>query len=181
MADPRIGKGTLLTFTLPALATGTPTNLSYRVKLGPNSLSGDGINRAQAQVLTAVSNVATAGVQIDGGVFSNDAFIIGKVFLDCNNNRINDEAESGIPGVRLYLEDGTYVITDEEGKYSLYGITPKTHVLKVDKSSLPPGAALEILSNRNAGDPRQCVRRPAQRRVAQGQLRHPYLQPRSTR
>jgi hypothetical protein len=116
-------------------------------------MSGDGINRAQAQVLSAVSNVATAGVLIDGGVFSEDAYIIGKVFLDCNHNQINDEDESGIPGVRLYMEDGTYVITDEEGKYSLYGITPKTHVLKLDKSSLPRGAQLEVLSNRNAGDP----------------------------
>jgi len=153
LADPQIGKGAVLTFTLPALTAGTPTNVSYRVELGPNSLAGDGINRAQATVLTAVSNVATASVQIDGGVFSNDAFIIGKVYLDCNSNQINDEEESGIPGVRLYLEDGTYVITDEEGKYSLYGITPKTHVLKLDKTSLPPGATLEILSNRNAGDP----------------------------
>jgi uncharacterized repeat protein (TIGR01451 family) len=152
-ADPLIRKGTVLAFPLPALTAGTPTNVSYRVKLGPNSLSGDGINRAQATVLTAVSNVATASVQIDGGVFSNAAFIIGKVYLDCNNNQINDEEESGISGVRLYLEDGTYVISDEEGKYSLYGITPKTHVLKLDKTTLPPGATLEILSNRNAGDP----------------------------
>ncbi len=161
-----------LTFALPALTTtGTPPTFSYRVKLGPNAMSGDGINRAQAQVLSEVSNVATAAVLIDGGVFSNDTYIIGTVFLDCNNNQINDEDESGIPGVRLYLEDGTYVITDEEGKYSLYGITPKTHVLKLDKSSLPPGAQLEVLSNRNAGDPGSVFVDSKERRAAQGQFR----------
>ncbi|MBS0416963.1 MAG: DUF11 domain-containing protein [Proteobacteria bacterium] len=154
MADPRLGSGAALTFSLPALpASATPPTLTYRVELGPSALSGDGINRAQAQVLSAVSNVASASVQIDGGVFGNDTYIIGKVYLDCNNNQVNDDEESGIPGVRLYLEDGTSVVTDEEGKYSLYGIAPKTHVLKLDRSSLPAGAQLEVLSNRNAGDP----------------------------
>lgn len=154
LADPQLGKGATLTFSLPALsASATPPTLTYRIELGPNALSGDGINRAQAQVLSAISNVASARVQMDGGVFGNDSYLIGKVYLDCNHNQVNDDDESGIPGVRLYLEDGTSVITDEDGKYSLYGITPKTHVLKLDRSSLPAGAQLEVLSNRNAGDP----------------------------
>jgi hypothetical protein len=87
-------------------------------------------------------------------VFSDDAFIVGKFFADCNQNRMQDADEPGVPEARIYLEDGSFVITDGEGKYSFAGITPRTHVLKVDATTLPPGTRLEALSNRNAGDAR---------------------------
>ena len=86
-----------------------------------------------------------------GGVFSDEAFLFGKVFLDCDSDRIQGHEEVGIPGVRLFLEDGTGVITDVEGKWSLYGLRPVTHALKLDRSSLPEGAQLELLDNRQAG------------------------------
>ena len=43
-------------------------------------------------------------------------------------------------------------ITDEEGKYSLYGLLPRTHVAKVDPASLAAGMTLEVLDQRNADD-----------------------------
>lgn len=57
----------------------------------------------------------------------------------------------GIPGVRLVLLDGSFIVTDNEGKYSLCGVKPQTHVLKVDRTTLPKGARLLPSSNRNAG------------------------------
>ena len=150
--DPQGGRGPTLTFHLPALAAASTTVLTYRVQLGSAAVRGDGVNRAQARIGATVSNLASATVRVDGGVFSDDAFILGKVFLDCNQNQRQDAGEMGIPGVRLYLEDGTNVITDSDGKYSLYGISAKTHVLKLDRTTLPRDAQLEILSNRNSGD-----------------------------
>ena len=50
-------------------------------------------------------------------------------------------------------EDGSYVITDSEGKYDFYGISAKTHVLKVDRTTLPIGSELVLINNRQAGDP----------------------------
>jgi uncharacterized repeat protein (TIGR01451 family) len=150
--DPQGGRGPVLSFRLPALAVASTTLLTYRVRIGSAAVRGDGVNRAQVRIGATQSNLASATVRIEGGVFSDDAFILGKVFLDCNQNKIQDAGEWGIPGVRLYLEDGTNVITDSEGKYSLYGISAKTHVLKLDRTTLPGDAQLEILSNRNAGD-----------------------------
>ena len=54
--------------------------------------------------------------------------------------------------MRLFLEDGTFVISDSEGKYSFYGISPRTHVLKVDPITLPAGAKLALIANRQAFD-----------------------------
>jgi hypothetical protein len=61
--------------------------------------------------------------------------------------------EIGIPKVRFYLEDGQYVISDLEGKYSICNLPAVTHVIKVDPVTLPKGAELTITSNRNAGVP----------------------------
>ncbi|MDH5265252.1 MAG: hypothetical protein OEX21_10925, partial [Betaproteobacteria bacterium] len=49
-------------------------------------------------------------------------------------------------------EDGTYVVTDGQGRYSFYGLTNRTHVLKVDAATLPAGARLVPLGTRNLGD-----------------------------
>jgi large repetitive protein len=50
------------------------------------------------------------------------------------------------------LNDGTALISDSEGKYSLCGLPPKSHVLKVDATTLPRDSRLTTSSNRNLGD-----------------------------
>ncbi len=37
----------------------------------------------------------------------------------------------------MLLEDGTYVVTDESGKYHIEGVNPGTHVVQVDLASIP--------------------------------------------
>ena len=152
LADPHTSAGAM-GFSLGAIATGTEQVLTYRVAIAPNAQSGNGINTAQAQSGTLRSNLAAAKVDLIGGVFTNNATLIGKVFADCNGSRVQDAGEPGIPGVRIWLADGTYAITDGDGKYSLYGLTPRTTVAAVDPSTLPPGTSLEVLDHRNAFDP----------------------------
>ena len=87
-----------------------------------------------------------------GGVFTTEACVLGKIFVDCNGNHVQDPEEIGIPGVRLVMEDGTTLISDSEGKYSVCGVSPRSHVLKVDPVTLPQGSRLTTSSNRNLGD-----------------------------
>ncbi len=157
IADPAGGTGPALLFTLGHFDVGAQSIVTYRMRIGPTALKGDGVNRAQAfyrmgSVVTA-SNVAAAKVQVTGGVFSDKGFILGKIFLDCNANGLQDKGEEGVAGVRILLEDGTFAITDGGGKFSFYGIDDRTHVVKVDRTTLPQGASLEVLSQRNLGDP----------------------------
>jgi len=156
-ADPTGGVGPTLTFNAPSLVltAGSVATLQYRVRIGVGSpTTGIAINRAQASSGPMQSNVATYQVTLSGGVFSTDAYAFGKVYLACRADGIQrGEDEPGIPGVRIYMEDGTFVITDTEGKWSLYGLKPITHVFRVDQSTLPPGAELELIDNRNSGDP----------------------------
>nr|WP_040332298.1 SdrD B-like domain-containing protein [Acinetobacter nectaris] len=152
--DPLGGKGPYLKLGLGTLNPNNEVKIQYRVYIGPNALNSDGINRARAKDATGVdSNEAIATVAVIPGALISDGFIIGKVFADCNKNGVQDPGELGVPGVRIYLEDGSYVITDSEGKYDFYGVSAKTHVLKVDSTSLPIASKLELISNRQAGDP----------------------------
>ena len=155
VADPQGGVGPTLVFgytTTVALGVSASYTLQYRVRVGVGALQGDGINRAQARFGNLVSNQAQAKVKVLEGVFASDACVAGKVFIDCNRNHVQDAEEIGIPGVRLYLEDGTYFVTDSEGKYSYCGLAPKSHVLVVDMLTMPRGSRLTTTSNRNMGD-----------------------------
>lgn len=152
--DPLGGKGPYLKLGLGTLTPNKEVKVQYRVYIGPNALNGDGINRVRAKDAKGIeSNEASAKVEVTPGAMISDGFIVGKVFTDCNGNGIQDAGEIGVPGVRIYLEDGSYVITDSEGKYDFYGISAKTHVLKVDRTSLPMGSELVLISNRQTGDP----------------------------
>lgn len=154
LADPVGGAGPFLVWNnLPALGPALSHSISYRVRVGVGALQGDGINRAQASAGNVASMSAQAKVIVQGGVFSDKAYIFGKVYVDCNRDRVQNAEEIGIPGVRVYLEDGTFAVSDSEGKYSFYGVSPRTHVLKLDMTSMPVGSELIVLGNRNAGDP----------------------------
>ncbi len=172
LADPQGGVGPRLVFNVGRMTLGQKLKLTYRVRVGPGAAQGDGTNRVIAtykignSTRFSESNVAVAKVTIVGGVFSDKAYVIGKIFIDCDANRVQSssaeadraktEREVGIPGVRLYMEDGTNVTSDAEGKYSFYGLSARTHVLKVDRTSLPFGIDVKDfieLSNRNLGKP----------------------------
>ncbi|WP_145478595.1 SdrD B-like domain-containing protein [Stenotrophomonas rhizophila] len=169
VADPAGKPGPLLGFALGPITVGGQIVLTYRVRVGVGAQQGDGINRAQAHGCSIsggcidpvavtplpgslTSNRAEYRVRVTGGVFTEQACVLGKVFMDCNNNHLQDREELGIPGVRLYFSDGTWVISDSEGKYSFCGLPPQSHTLKVDGSTLPVGARLTTSSNRNLGD-----------------------------
>lgn len=154
VADPAGGKGPSLDFTIPTLPASGESTLTYRVVIGVGALEGDATNRARLTgqfPAPQTSNLASAKIDVQNGVFDDRAYVLGRVFADCNRNGTFDADESGLPRVRLYMEDGSFVITDGEGKYSFYGVLPRTHVLKVDATTLPEGVTLAAISHRHAG------------------------------
>ncbi len=174
IADPVPTAGRTVIWNIPALAPGDAAAITFRALVGPDSHRGTGRNTAWASGTTVgaavSSSIATHDLKITEGVFTSRAIIIGKVFIDSDGNGLqtNDAVsaettsgggateqchnEPGIPGVVLYLEDGTRVITDQHGKFSIPGVAPGTHVLRVDTSSLPEGVELTASSGRSMGD-----------------------------
>lgn len=155
LADARLANG-ILSFAVPAVTGVSEVTVTYRLRVGPGAMQGDGTNRAKAVLADGTATPESAArVRVTGGVFTDQACIIGKVFLDANANQLQDDdaTERGVAGVTLYLEDGTSVTTDGVGQYSLCGLTSGTHVLKIDASTLPEGARPVVSSSRNALDP----------------------------
>ena len=89
--DPQGSPGPALTFSLGNVAAGAVLDIYYQVRLGVGAERGDGINRAQAQGVGAQSGVATARVLVAaGGAFDTSACVVGKIYVDCNGNRVQD-------------------------------------------------------------------------------------------
>ncbi len=86
-------------------------------------------------------------------MFVGEGIILGKVFVDQDNDNEQDTNEQGFPNVRLFLEDGRIVITDEFGKYSIPEVEPGIHVIKLDVQSIPGNYVVVRHTTRAAGDP----------------------------
>lgn len=155
IADPAGAPGPLLTFGIGAVKVGTPVTLTYRVRITAAAQLGNNKNVAVAATSDGGtrSGPASATTRVTGGLFSERGAIAGKVFTQCNcKSQMQEAGEVGIPGVRVYLEDGSSVVTDVEGKYSFYGVSNRLHIVKIDRTSLPNGAVMVPIANRNALD-----------------------------
>ncbi|MBU0971249.1 MAG: DUF11 domain-containing protein [Proteobacteria bacterium] len=160
--DPQSDNGRTLIWSLGTIPVNTSRTISYTAILGPDSQKGDGKNIAYAGAKTLgkniTSNIASKKIKITQGVFTSRGTIIGKIFIDSNGDGLqqhliagNQYLENGIPGVVIYMEDGTRVETDLDGKFSIYGVRPGTHVLRVDCDTLPVDVELVPISNRFMG------------------------------
>jgi len=134
--------------------------LSFVLRMKSGSALGNGTVHVSIES-GAVAKQTSVGLNVNSRLnqayvadaFDQRACVIGAVWLDCNDDGEMSADELAIPGVRLYLEDGMSVTTDREGLYSVCGLSASTHVLKVDKRSLPYGVVLDVENSRNASNP----------------------------
>ena len=123
--------GTTLSYIVPKLGAKSSIELSYIVLIGTGGES-ELINKAWAITPTAErSNIARAVVKIKDDLNKNKGYILGQVVdIDANSSK-----KYGVSGVRVYLEDGRYTITDKNGKYHFLDIDNGTHVVQIDTQS----------------------------------------------
>lgn len=156
ITDPDGSTSSVLAFPLGTLENDESATIVYVTAVGIGARIGtNATNRAQAQSaspLAHTSNVATASVRVEGGVFDTHGFVLGKVYADCNEDGLQQDGERGVPGVRVWLENGNWATTDHNGLFSFHGVTPQTHVAKVDATTLPADTRTLAISNRHAGD-----------------------------
>ncbi|MGZ5483431.1 MAG: DUF7927 domain-containing protein, partial [Pyrinomonadaceae bacterium] len=144
--EPQVNGSTLL-FTIGNLPAGSTAKLLYRVRIGANAGEGDRENLAVASGSfpsgeRTTSSQARATVFVAAGVFSARQVLLGRVFVDTNQNGQFDDGDRPSPGVRLYLNNGQSVITDSEGLYNFPALNDGSIVISLDPVSLPPHYAL---------------------------------------
>lgn len=150
LGDPAFAGGNTLVFDIGTVEPFAARTLSYAVTVLPGTGEGERINRAFARGTPMgfpdelQSNTASHSLTIDNsaGVFAREGVILGKVFADCNGDGVQHNArghEPGVPGVKLITQEGLSVVTDPQGRFSLPGLDPRTHVLSLYVPSLPAG------------------------------------------
>jgi uncharacterized repeat protein (TIGR01451 family) len=139
VADPTIsadGRG--LTFSLSQLQPNAHVILTYVVEITPSAHGKELLNTAQATSSNgASSNVAQAVIRLREDFFTSKATLLGRVVEGDCAKPTNELA--GVAGIRVYLEDGRYSMTDDEGKYHFESVDPGNHVVQIDTVSIPNG------------------------------------------
>ncbi len=137
--------GRTVTFQGGILFPGEQLTLTYAASVTAGAKVGTAVNSAVA-VNTAgnpVSNKSEAAVEIVEDLLRSRLTLVGRVAeaaCDPDQDWAKDlEHGLGVPGVRLYMETGEYVVTDQDGLYHFQGVRPGTHVLQIDEETLPPG------------------------------------------
>lgn len=153
LTDPTIDAVGDFRFDLDTMVVGEVNVLTYVLRFTPLAGSGRNYNTAildgnQAGTGTyRASNTASNYVNLDntGGVFADEGTILGAVFLDCNENGLRDGPEElGVPGVKLVTQTGLFVVTDADGQFSLFGLSPVSHILSILPDTLPIDAEARV-------------------------------------
>jgi uncharacterized repeat protein (TIGR01451 family) len=140
LPDPAIGAdGRTLTYALGTLGPSATATIRYVVTIGPDAPVGVAVNRAIATgALGASSGEAKARVRVTAPLMADSGTIIGRVTEGgCATRR--EDGRLGVAGVRLVLQDGTYVISDRDGLFHFEGVRPGLHVVQLDAGALPAG------------------------------------------
>lgn len=150
--DPVIAQdGRVLTIPLGVLSAGTQLEVRYVARLGPGVRGGRAVNEAIVRAGALASNEAQATVLVTRDLLNERATLVGRVMEgDCGSDL--REEHKGIAGVRVFLEDGTHVVTDEQGRFHFPVVVADTHVVQLDTQTLPEGLMpVMCAANRFAG------------------------------
>ncbi len=136
LADPVISPtGQQLTFAVGNVPAAGLVTVTYAVELTAATPLTTVVNDAQAiENGLAVSNLATASVEVQSDFLQNVNTLIGRVVVGCDS-----QGAKGVEKARVVMEDGSYAITDKNGDYHFQAITNGTHVVQLDLPSLPKG------------------------------------------
>ncbi|MEY4500182.1 MAG: hypothetical protein RIS52_72, partial [Pseudomonadota bacterium] len=127
-----------LTISLPPLAAGKSGIVTYVLEVRPNAQPGQSLNRARARDSRGMQSAEVdASVRIARDGLSDRMTIIGRI--TDGGCSVDPRNANGVPGVRVMLEDGSYAVTDADGRYHFDGVRPGLHVVQMEPSTLPSG------------------------------------------
>lgn len=132
--------GRSLTFTVGNLNPKQTVYINYRCRVGADAHIGANINTALALSPEGIrSNESRARVDILPGITSLKQFIVGKVYLDNNQNGRFDEGDQPVVKAQLITSNGRSSLTDNTGAYSIPVIGAGTQMVGLVRDSVPDG------------------------------------------
>ncbi len=128
--------GRQLSFEVGDLIIGSHHEVSYIVEVGV-AKPGQAVSSSQGTANNGAlaSNTASVTTTVIEEFMLSKNILMGQVVVVDEEGNTTEE---GLSGVRIYMEDGRYVVTDERGRYHFDNVTPGTHVIQLDTDTLPP-------------------------------------------
>lgn len=116
-----------------SIPAGEIRTIRYRaVVMGGASGPIDNRAFATAEAGAVLSDTSLARLRVQAGPSAPARTLVGRVWLDVNDNRIQDPGEPGVAGVDVWTAGGLVVRTDPQGRFSLQDLQPGVHVLRID-------------------------------------------------
>ena len=146
--------GHSLTIAIGTVEAGATRTVTYAMTVRPEASAGQAVNRVDAVDARGLTATASAAVRIERDNLASTMTLIGRVTLgDCSVPNSRKAPRPGIGGVRLVLEDGSFAVTDADGRYHFEGLIPGTHVVEAQDVTLPKGGRFVdcARSTRSAG------------------------------
>lgn len=146
--------GRTMTIAIGTIAPGASRTVTYAMTVRPEASAGNAINRIDAVDARGLTATASSAVRIERDNLAATMTLIGRITLGaCDVPNSKNAPRPGIGGVRLVLEDGSFAVTDAEGRYHFEGLMPGTHVVEAQSVTLPKGGKFVdcTQSTRSAG------------------------------
>ena len=142
--------GSRLEIQLGDLPAGASRRVTYAMVVRADATPGQAVNRATATDSLGRVAIARATINVDRDTIAGRMTIIGRV--TAGSCALHDD-RIGIPGVRVMMEDGSFAVTDRDGRYHFEGVVPGTHVVQAARMTLPEGGEFVdcTRSTRSAG------------------------------
>ncbi|WP_255573703.1 hypothetical protein [Erythrobacter sp. SCSIO 43205] len=146
--------GSALTVALGDLAAGEAARVTYAMTVRPDASPGTALNDVVSTDSVGRRTRTNVAIEVERETIADRMTIIGRITAGpCSVRGTKDAPRPGVPGVRVVMEDGSYAITDADGRYHFEGVVPGTHVVAVAPMTVPEGGELVncYRDTRNAG------------------------------
>ncbi|MBN8501491.1 MAG: isopeptide-forming domain-containing fimbrial protein, partial [Sphingomonadales bacterium] len=142
--------GRTMAIALGDIRGGATRTVTYAATIRADAPQGQAVNRAEAVDSRGNRVVASVAVKVERDVIAGRMTLIGRIV---DGGCATGQPQRGIPGVRVMLEDGSFAITDADGRYHFEGLIPGSHVVQAIAQTLPAGGKFTdcMRSTRNAG------------------------------
>jgi fimbrial isopeptide formation D2 family protein len=139
-----------MTLHLGAMAPASSHVITYAATVNQNAAPGQAPNTVSVTDSLGLTATSHAVVQVIADMLTDRMTLIGRI---TDGGCMSDRVRHGIAGVRVMLEDGSYAVTDKDGRYHFDGLVPGDHVAQVAPTTLPEGGAFVDCSRstRSAG------------------------------
>lgn len=126
------------------LAPGRSAAVRYAAVIATPDAGAALENRAVAEAENGLvrSDTARAVVSQRRVLAMRERTMIGKVWLDRDDDGVQQAGEEGVAGVQVWDANGDFAVTDKEGRFSFRNVATGTHALRLDPAGIPRGFVL---------------------------------------